>query len=272
MPATGALIGTPASISDRRRRAHRRHRGRAVRRQHLGHEAQRVGELLLARHAPAAAPARRAAVADLAALGRADAAGLAVGLRAACCSGACSASWSSGPSVSSSWSMRGMPRVTTLSTWVSPRWNRPEPWAVGRTPTSADERAQVGRAAAVDAHALVDDPLADELLGQAADGLLDLPLAALELGALAAELLDDLGVGGVGGGVALGLVGDGDGLGRAVGRRRSLDRGRTRRRRSRAAASYGDRARCTPALATSSRCSVDRLLDPDLAGLEARRR
>src|SRR5438105_11004769 len=34
--------------------------------------------------------------------------------------------------------MRGMPRVVTLSTWVSPRWNRPEPWAVGITPTSAD--------------------------------------------------------------------------------------------------------------------------------------
>ena len=34
--------------------------------------------------------------------------------------------------------MRGMASVQTLSTWVSPRWNRPEPCAVGRTPTSAD--------------------------------------------------------------------------------------------------------------------------------------
>ena len=34
--------------------------------------------------------------------------------------------------------MRGMPRVATLSTWVSPRWNRPEPCTLGSTPTSAD--------------------------------------------------------------------------------------------------------------------------------------
>ena len=46
--------------------------------------------------------------------------------------------WSSGVMVSSSWFMRGMPRVVTLSTWVSPRWNRAEPWAVGNRSTSAD--------------------------------------------------------------------------------------------------------------------------------------
>ena len=41
--------------------------------------------------------------------------------------------------------MRGMPSVATLSTWVSPRWNRPEPWAVGMRPTSADSgRRSVG--------------------------------------------------------------------------------------------------------------------------------
>ena len=34
--------------------------------------------------------------------------------------------------------MRGMPSVATDSTWVSPRWNRPVPCAVGRTPISAD--------------------------------------------------------------------------------------------------------------------------------------
>ena len=42
-------------------------------------------------------------------------------------------------------------------------------------------RAQVGRATAVDAQALVDDALADQLLGQRADGLLDLLLPAGEL-------------------------------------------------------------------------------------------
>ena len=32
-------------------------------------------------------------------------------------------------------SLRPMPSVVKLSTWVSPRWNSPEPWAVGITPT-----------------------------------------------------------------------------------------------------------------------------------------
>src|SRR5436305_92140 len=41
------------------------------------------------------------------------------------------------PMVSSIWAMRGMPRLVTVRTWVSPRWNRPVPWAVGRMPTSA---------------------------------------------------------------------------------------------------------------------------------------
>ncbi len=43
--------------------------------------------------------------------------------------------------------MRGMPRVVKLRTWVSPRWNRPEPWAVGIRPTRADSgrRSRVPR-------------------------------------------------------------------------------------------------------------------------------
>ena len=45
---------------------------------------------------------------------------------------------SSMPMVSSICSMRGMASVATLSTWVSPRWNNPEPWAVEITPTSAE--------------------------------------------------------------------------------------------------------------------------------------
>ena len=34
--------------------------------------------------------------------------------------------------------MRGMPSVVTLRTCVSPRWKRPEPWAVSSTPTCDD--------------------------------------------------------------------------------------------------------------------------------------
>jgi hypothetical protein len=64
----------------------------------------------------------------------------------------------------------------------------------GQDPTSARQRTQVAGPAAVDAHALVDDALADELLGEAAHGLLDLALAAFELGALAAQLGDGVGL------------------------------------------------------------------------------
>ena len=34
--------------------------------------------------------------------------------------------------------MRGMPRVVTLTTWVSPRWNSAEPWVIGKRSISAD--------------------------------------------------------------------------------------------------------------------------------------
>ncbi len=60
-------------------RADRAHRGRTVRGQHLGHQAQGVGELLHAGHDRKKRPLGQQAVADLAALGRAHPAGLAVG-------------------------------------------------------------------------------------------------------------------------------------------------------------------------------------------------
>ena len=34
------------------------------------------------------------------------------------------------------WSMRAVPSVVMFSTWVSPRSNSPDPWAVSTTPTS----------------------------------------------------------------------------------------------------------------------------------------
>ena len=45
------------------------------------------------------------------------------------------------------WFIRGMPRVVMFRTWVSPRWKRPEPWAVGMSWTSADRgrRSEVPR-------------------------------------------------------------------------------------------------------------------------------
>ena len=75
-----------------------------------------------------------------------------------------------------------------MRTWVSPRWNRPVPWAVGMTPTSARHGAQVATATAVHADALVDDPLADDLLGERPNGALDLAAPAGEGFALGGEL------------------------------------------------------------------------------------
>ena len=46
MPATGALIGTPASISDRVEAQTEPIEVEPLERQHVGHGAQRVGELL----------------------------------------------------------------------------------------------------------------------------------------------------------------------------------------------------------------------------------
>ena len=58
-----------AGVHQRERRAaDRAHRGRAVRRQHVGDEAQRVGELLLGRDDRQQRPLGEQAVADLAAL------------------------------------------------------------------------------------------------------------------------------------------------------------------------------------------------------------
>ena len=181
MPATGALIGTPASISDSVDAHTDAHRGRAVRAQHLGHEAQRVGELLGAGDHRQQGPLGEQAVADLAPLGAARRGRSRRWRRAACCSGACSA-WSRRRRSCRASAPSGACRAcVTLSTWVSPRWKRPEPWAVGDEPDLGRQGADVRRAATVDADALLDDALAHELLGERPDGGLDLALTALEL-------------------------------------------------------------------------------------------
>ena len=142
MPATGALIGTPASISDSVEPQTRRHRRRAVRAQHVRHQPQRVRELLLVRDHRHERPLGERAVADLATARRADAARLARGVAAGSCSGACSACVSSRSSVSIICVMRSMPSVVTFSTCVSPRLEerravrprehaRPRPTAAG---------------------------------------------------------------------------------------------------------------------------------------------
>ena len=195
--------------------AHRRHRGRTVRRQHLGHEAQRVAELLLARQHRQQRTGGERTVADLATLRRTDTAGLTVGPRSHV--------------VVEQEVLVGL-RAEGVHQLVHPRHGHgddvhhlglatlEQAGAVRRRQHGdlAAERTQVARTTTVDAQALVDDPLADRLLGEAANGFFHFTLAAGELGTLAAQLLDGLGCGGVGGGVALGLGADRDGLGHTV--------------------------------------------------------
>ena len=76
MPATGAFSGTPALSSAERRGADRAHRGRAVGAERLGDLPDRVRELVAARQHRHERPLGQRAVADLAALGRTDPAGL----------------------------------------------------------------------------------------------------------------------------------------------------------------------------------------------------
>jgi len=129
------------------------------------------------------------------------------------------------------------------------------------------ERTDLRGGAAVDAQALLHDPLADQLLGQAPHCGLDLTAA---LGELGGHRLDDERRGGVQGLVALGLGHDGVGLGDGVGAD-SLDpledvvlvvgEGGVRDDLHRAALGHP--------LLHQMALEDDRLADPRLGGLEA---
>ena len=187
MPATAALIGTPASISASEPEQTDAIEVRAVGGEHLGHEAQRVAELVLARQHRQQRTGGERTVADLATLRRTDAAGLTVGPR--------------GHVVVEQEVLVGL-RAERVDQLVHARHGHgddvhhlglatlEQAGAVRRRQHAdfAAERAQVARTATVDAHALVDDALAHGLLGQAAHGFFDLAFAAGELGALAAQL------------------------------------------------------------------------------------
>ena len=194
-------------------------------------------------------------MADLAALGRTDAARLAVGLGrhvvvvhvALVC----------GPMVSSIWFMRGMASVTTFSTWVSPRWNRPEPWAVGSTPTSADTgRRSVGPRPSMRTPSFTMRARTSFLVSDA-DGLLDLLVRPANSPSSPASVASELGGDLVDGGVALGLGGDRDGVGEQR-PWRARDTRSTRRRCSRPGARRAGLVHAGLG-STSSRCRLDGL-------------
>ena len=103
-------------------------------------------------------------MADLAALRRADAAGLTGACRAGSCSCACSACASPGESESICCSILSMFSVVTPRIWVSPRSKMRRAVHARDDLDLGGERADVGQATAVDADLVAQDALADELL------------------------------------------------------------------------------------------------------------
>src|SRR5579871_4044500 len=169
---------------------------------------------------------------------------------------------SSIPMVSSSWFMRGMPSVATSSTWVSPRWNRPEPCAVGITPTSADRgRMSVGPRPSMRMPSSTIRLRTNFLVSDRTAALIS--RSPLELGS---EVGEDGGRGLVDGRVALGL---GDDRRRFAQERRAqlLDAGPDV---IAVVSLRGERERrARPGLFDQLALQIDRLADPLLRGLQA---
>ena len=251
-----------------RRRAHRCHRGGTVRRHHFRDEAQRVGEIFLARHDRNEGSFGEDSVTDLATLGRTHAAGFTVGPRSHVVMVHVTLLVHRGQRIDHLVHARhgecGHVQDLGLTALEQTRTvSRRQHAHFGR------HRTQIARTAAVDANALVDDALAHQLLGETAHRFFDFLVAAGERLALATELCDGLGGRCIGGGVAIGLLGDLDGVG-DVGRHGGFDGGvdvvgvvehgcvGQRRDRTLGADHRGDE------LTLQS----DRLLDPLLGGLE----
>ena len=174
IPATGALIGTPASISDRRRRAHRRHRRRAVGRQHLRHQAQGVGELLDRGHDGQQGPLGQQAVADLPALRAADPPGLAVGVGRHVVVVHVALLVVDADGVEQLVHARHAEGGDVEHLGLAPL-EQARAVGGGDDPDLGGHGTQVGAAAPVHADPGGGDPLADQLLGQRPDRSLDLP-------------------------------------------------------------------------------------------------
>ena len=174
------MSGTPGVEQRHRRGADRAHRGRAVGAERLGDLADRVGELLARRQHRDERPLGERAVADLAALGRAHPAGLTGRVRrhvvvVHVALGALRVERVD-HLLHAEHVQRGDAQDLGLAALEQRRAVHP-----GQHADLGRERPDVGQAAAVDAEPVVDDPLADQLLGQRPDGGADLLLAALEL-------------------------------------------------------------------------------------------
>ena len=176
----GRLDGHAAVHERQRRGADRRHRGRAVGGQDLGDEAERVGPLLhVGDHRQQGALGEQA-VADLAALGAAHAAGLAVGVRRHVVVVHVALLLLRPEVVQELVHLRHAEGEDVEHLGLAPL---EQAGAVGGVEDAdlGGDRAEVRRATTVDADALVDDARADDLLEHRLDGAADLLLAAGEL-------------------------------------------------------------------------------------------
>ena len=135
MPATGALIGTPASIS-----ASEEPQTDAIDEEPFDSvisETTRMvyGNVFHRRHHGEHAALGEAAVADFATLRAHHAAGFTDRVRAGSCSGTGSVPCTRRETASMIWPSRAVPSVATTIACVSPRVNSDEPWVRGSTPT-----------------------------------------------------------------------------------------------------------------------------------------
>ncbi len=160
MPATGFLMGTPASISGQRGAADGRLAGGAVGAEHLGHAADGVRELNTGQHGQQGALGKSCR-------GYRSRGGLRCGRtrprprnRAGNYSGAYTASWAPGEMSSMICASRRPDSVTAVSTCVRPRVNMPEPCTRGQQAHFGGQRADLDDAAAVHALTLVQQPAA----------------------------------------------------------------------------------------------------------------
>ena len=165
MPATGALIGTPPSISDSDDAQTEPIEVEPLERQDLGHEAEGVGPLLEARDDRQQGPLGEHAVADLAALGATHAPGLAVGVGRHVVVVHVALLGARAEGVEHLVHLRHAEGQDVEDLGLA---TLEQAGAVrrGDEPDLGGHGTQVGDATAVDADALVDDPLADDRLGE----------------------------------------------------------------------------------------------------------
>ena len=180
MPATAARSGHTGLQQRHRRRADRAHRGRAVGAHRLGELADGVGELVTRRQHRQQGAARERTVADLAALRRADPAGLTGGERREDVLVHVATRLLRGERVELLLQGQHVEGGDTqdlgLATLEQRRAVHPRDHA-----DLGVEVADVGEATAVHADLVAQDALADQLLGQRAERGADLLLATLEL-------------------------------------------------------------------------------------------